>query len=114
MTELIRHGRVVRPGLGVALAPDQLTQRLGLAGVLVMAVDPGGPGATAGLRPTERDLRGNIALGDLITAVGDAPVGSTEDDFSALEQHAPGEEVTLTIERAGRPRQIAVTLGREA
>ena len=114
VTELIRNGKVARPGLGVALAPDQLTRRIGLDGVLVMRVDPGGPADAAGLRPTERDLRGNIRLGDLITAIDDRPVKSTEDYFSALEQHKPGEQVRLTIERDGEQQQVATTLGEES
>ncbi len=114
VTELIRNGKVVRPGLGIALAPDQLTQRLGLDGVLVMAVDPGGPGAAAGLHPTERDLGGNIVLGDLITGIDADGVRSTGDYFSALEHHKPGDQVKLTIERDGQPREVAVTLGQEA
>ena len=57
VTELIRHGSIVRPSLGVSLAPDQLTERLGLDGVLVMQVDPDGPAALAGLRPTRRTSR---------------------------------------------------------
>jgi S1-C subfamily serine protease len=114
VTELIRHGSIVRPGLGIALAPDQLSQRIGLNGVLVMRVDPGGPGAAAGLRATDRDLSGNIALGDLITAIDDQPVKSTEDYFSALEQHKPGDQVTLTVQRDGEAHQVTVTLGQEA
>ncbi len=114
VTELIRNGKVVRAGLGIALAPDQLTQRWGLDGALVMAVDPGGPGAAAGLRPTERDLGGNIVLGDLITAIDGDRVTSTEDYFSALERHKPGEQVTLTVQRAGQAQKVAVTLGQEA
>ncbi len=114
VTELIRNGKVTRPGLGIALAPDQLTQRLGLDGVLVMRVDPRGPGAAAGLRPTERDLSGNVALGDVITAIGEDPVKSTEDYFAALEHHKPGDQVTLTIERDGAPRKVSVTLDQEA
>ena len=114
VTELIRNGKVARPGLGVALAPDQLTRRIGLDGVLVMRVDPGGPADAAGLRPTERDLRGHIRLGDLITAIDDRPVKSTEDYFSALEQHKPGEQVRLTIERDGEQQQVATTLGEES
>ena len=114
MTELIRNGKVTRPGLGIALAPDQLTQRIGLDGVLVMRVDPGGPGADAGLRPTERDLQGNITLGDVITAIDGRPVTSTEDYFSALEQHKPGDQVTLTIERGGQSQQVTTTLGQES
>ena len=44
VTQLIRHGTIVRPSLGVTLAPDQLTERLQLEGVLVMRVDPGRAG----------------------------------------------------------------------
>jgi S1-C subfamily serine protease len=113
VTELIRNGRVTRPGLGVALAPDQLAERIGLDGALVMRVDPGGPADAAGLRATERDLRGNIRLGDVITAIGDRPVRSTEDYFAALEQHKPGDQITLTIERDGERQQVTAKLGEE-
>jgi S1-C subfamily serine protease len=114
VTELIRHGTIVRPSLGVALAPDQLTQRLGIDGVLLMRVEPGGPAAGAGLRPTRRDIAGDIRLGDVIVAIGDQSIGSTEDYFSALEEHAPGDEVTLTILRDRQRRPLEVTLGEEA
>jgi S1-C subfamily serine protease len=114
VTELIRHGTIVRPSLGVALAPDQLTERLGLHGVLVMRVDPGGPAARAGLRPTRRDLRGNVHLGDLIVGIDDEALESTEDFFAALEKRAPGDEVTLTVVRDGEPTSVPLTLGREA
>ncbi len=114
VTELIRQGKVVPPSLGVSLAPDQLTQRLNLDGVLVMGVDPNGPAAQAGLRPTTRDLGGNVALGDVITAVDGKPVRSTEDYFAALENHKPGDQVTLTVERDGGHQSIQVTLGTEA
>jgi S1-C subfamily serine protease len=113
VTQLIRHGRVVRPSLGVALAPDQLTRRLGIEGVLVMRVEPGGPAAAAGLRPTQRSITGDIRLGDLIVAIGDEPIGSIEDFFAALEERAPGDQVTLTILRDRQRRSVTVTLGQE-
>jgi S1-C subfamily serine protease len=114
VTELIRHGTIVRPSLGVALAPDQTTERLGLDGVLVMRVDPDGPGARAGLRPTRRDLTGNIHLGDLIVGVDDKTLGSTEDFFAAMEEREPGDEVTLAIVRDGQAVSVPLTLGQEA
>jgi S1-C subfamily serine protease len=98
----------------VALAPDQLTERLGLDGVLVMRVDPGGPAARAGLQPTRRDLSGNIHLGDLIVRIDDRSLASTEDFFAALEERQPGDEVTLTVERDGQPVSVPVTLGQDA
>ena len=114
VTQLIRHGEIVRPSLGVALAPDQLSERLGLDGVLVMRVDPGGPAARAGLRPTRRDVWGNVQLGDVILAIDDEEVASTEDFFGTLEEHVPGDRVTLTVVRDGRASAVAITLGREA
>jgi S1-C subfamily serine protease len=114
VTELIRHGTIARPSLGVALAPDQLTERLGLDGVLVMRVDPEGPAARAGLRPTRRDGAGNVRLGDVIVAIDDEAVESTEDFFAALEARAPGQDVTLTVVRDGAPTSMPLTLGREA
>ena len=113
VTQLIRHGAIVRPSLGVALAPDQLTRRLGIDGVLVMRVEPGGPADAVGLRPTQRSVTGDIRLGDVIVAIGDEPVASIEDFFAALEEHAPGDQVTLTVLRDRERRSVAVTLGEE-
>jgi S1-C subfamily serine protease len=114
VTELIRHGTIVRPSLGVALAPDQTTERLGLDGVLVMRVDPNGPGARAGLRPTRRDLAGDIHLGDLIVGIDDKTLESTEDFFTAMEEREPGDEVTLAIVREGQAVSVPLKLGEEA
>jgi S1-C subfamily serine protease len=114
VTQLIRHGEIVRPSLGVTLAPDQLTERLQLDGVLIMRVDPGGPAARAGLQPTKRDVWGNISLGDVIVAIDDEEVESTADFFAVLEEREPGDEVTLTVVRDGQPTSVPLTLGREA
>jgi S1-C subfamily serine protease len=114
VTQLIRHGTIVRPSLGVSLAPDQLTRRLGVEGVLVMQVDPDGPAARAGLQPTRRDIAGSVRLGDVIMAIEDDSTGTIEDFFAALEKHEPGEEVTLTVLRDGEQLTLPVTLGREA
>jgi S1-C subfamily serine protease len=113
VTQLIRHGAIVRPSLGVSLAPDQLTERLGLDGVLVVRVDPGGPAARAGLRPTRRDFAGNVRLGDVIVAIDDKKLGSTEDFFALLEERAPGDDIVLTVVRDGEPTRVPLTLGSE-
>ena len=105
---------IVRPSLGVSLAPDQLTERLQLDGVLIMRVDPGGPAARAGLQPTRRDVWGNISLGDVIVAIDDEELESTADLFAVLDGREPGDEVTLTVVRDGQPTSVPLTLGREA
>jgi S1-C subfamily serine protease len=114
VTQLIGHGAIVRPSLGITLAPDQLTERLQLEGVLVMRVDPEGPAARAGLRPTRRDFAGNVHLGDVIVGIDDEELESTEDFFAALEAHEPGDQVMVTVERDGRRASVPITLGQEA
>jgi S1-C subfamily serine protease len=114
VTQLIRHGAIVRPSLGITLAPDQLTERLQLEGVLVMRVDPEGPAARAGLRPTRRDFAGNVHLGDVIVGIDDEELESTEDFFAALEEHEPGDQVMVMVERDGRRASVTITLGQEA
>jgi S1-C subfamily serine protease len=52
--KILEFGRAVRPYLGVALAPATLARRLGIKGVVVLGVAPGGPAAAAGVRPSSR------------------------------------------------------------
>ena len=49
----------------------------------------------------------------MIAAIDDQPIGDIEDYFSALEEHEPGDEVTLTILRDRQRRSLTVTLGEE-
>jgi S1-C subfamily serine protease len=109
--ELIAHGRLVRPTLGVDLAGDRIAANLGLAGALVLQVVPGSGADRAGLVATIRDRRGRIRLGDVIVAIDDQPVASSSDVFLLLERRRAGERVTVTIERDGRPLDLEVTLG---
>ncbi|MCS6925975.1 MAG: trypsin-like peptidase domain-containing protein [Candidatus Binatia bacterium] len=108
--QIIRYGRVIRPGLGIRVAADQLTARLGLRGVLVLDVPPGSAAARAGIRPTRYDERGIIQLGDVIIGVNDQPVQTSDELFNLLEAHQVGETVTITVQRDGQTRRLPVTL----
>ncbi len=100
VTQLINRGRVVRAGLGIAPAPDQLAQRLDVdTGVLILNVYPDGAAAKAGLRPTQRDEDGTILLGDVILRVDGQRVRNARDLYARLEGHHVGQEVTLTVAR---------------
>jgi S1-C subfamily serine protease len=46
--------------------PPQFLEQLGVQGVLILEAPAGTPAAAAGLRPTFRDVCGDIVLGDII------------------------------------------------
>ena len=59
----------------------------------------GGAAAQAGIRPTRRNELGDWLLGDLIVAVEGKPVAELEDLLTALEKHAVGDAIRLTLLR---------------
>ena len=108
--ELIAHGRVIRPALGVSYVHDAVAARFDIDGVIVGAVPEGGAAAQAGLVGLGRDSRGRIVLGDVIVAVDGARVRDSDELFTALESHAIGDEVTLTIQRGREQRKVKIRL----
>jgi len=108
--QLIRHGRVIRPGLGIQIGPDRLAAELGLSGVLILGVVPDGPAAKAGIRPTRRMSGGRIELGDVIVALDGQPIRSVEDLLTALDRHQVGSRVKVTLLRDGAEAVIDVVL----
>jgi S1-C subfamily serine protease len=109
--QLIRHGKVIRPGLGVVLADESVSRRLGVRGVLLLEVQAGGPAAKAGLRPTRRDRRGKVQLGDVITAIGGKPLTTGNDLYLACEKLQIGSRVKLSILRGQETLEVEATLG---
>ena len=109
--ELIAHGRLVRPSLGVELASDRLAQRLGVEqGALVVDVEQGSSAERAGIRATRYDGRYRVVLGDLVVAIDGQPVKSAPDVLLLLERKRAGERVTVTLERGGRRLEVEVHL----
>jgi S1-C subfamily serine protease len=50
----------------------------------------------------------------VIVGIDDEELESTEDFFAALEEHEPGDEVTVRVVRDGEPVTVPITLGQEA
>jgi hypothetical protein len=90
--------RQSRASLGTI--PDYAGPPKGVSGVLLSAVRPGSPAERAGL------LRG-----DVLVQLGTHRIGSVEDFMFALTASKPGDAVTATVLRGGRPLELAVTLG---
>lgn len=72
-----------------------------LPGAHVTSLAAGGPAQAAGLQE-----------GDVILAIGGAPVDGPDDLGRAVRRHEPGEVVDVVVERDGAERTIRATLGR--
>lgn len=108
--QLLRDGKITRPGLGVEIAPDAANQKLGIDGVLVTGVVRGGPAQRAGVRPTEFSAEGEVQLGDIIVGIDAQPVTTNNELFSALDDHKVGDKVVLKVRRGSKVVELPITL----
>ncbi|WP_444907390.1 S1C family serine protease [Microbulbifer sp. SSSA008] len=108
--ELINHGRLVRPIIGIESAPDQWSSRYGFEGVAVLRTAPGLPAEKAGLRGIHRTRGGGWELGDVIVEIEQQPIRSYDDLLNALEKHSAGDEITIGILRDGTIRYTSIRL----
>lgn len=71
------------------------------SGVLVTAVDEGGPAAKAGIK-----------AGDVILKVGGDAIADGDDLREALSEAEGGSEVAISVQRDGRPLEVKATLAK--
>jgi S1-C subfamily serine protease len=107
--EIIRHGRVIRPGIGVSLAGERLVRRLGIEGVLIINIQSGSSAEAAGLKGTYR-IGSELVLGDIIVAVEGQKVTNYDSLRHLLESYQVGDRVSLDIIRDGSSLTVQVTL----
>lgn len=108
--ELIKFGRIIRPGLGATLADENLNANLGVDGVLILGLEKNGPADKAGLRATTQYM-GEIVLGDIIIAIAGSKVDSYDAIRTELERFKVGDEVMVTVLRDGTSVDLPVRLG---
>lgn len=108
--ELIAHGKLVRPRLGIRTAPEQVLRGTGVTGVVIRTVEPGSGAAEAGLRGTEITRDGRILLGDIIQSIDGQAVRSTDDLLNALDKRKVGDVVEVGILRDGNAMKVQVRL----
>ncbi len=111
--ELIRHGKYIRPALGIEVDEginQRLTHLLNLQGVVILRVVPGSAAAAAGLKGATISGDGGIVPGDIITAVGGKPVDGAGKLLSSLDDFKVGETVKVTVLREGRKVDVPVAL----
>ncbi|MBX9689037.1 MAG: glycerol-3-phosphate 1-O-acyltransferase PlsY [Candidatus Obscuribacterales bacterium] len=111
--QLIAHGAILRPDLGILrVYPTQM-------GLMIVAVDPNGPAADAGLHgPTVRRYsvggfdfnQVDNSAADIIVGIDAQRVNSVDDLLSYVESKKPGQVVTLNVLRQGQVTRIQVKL----
>jgi S1-C subfamily serine protease len=84
-------------------------------GVLIQRVLSGGPAADAGIKGAtgEATIAGQTfpVGGDIITKVDGKDVTGMDEVISAVNDHKPGDEITLTIFSGGQQKDVTVKLG---
>lgn len=111
--ELIKHGRVIRPDVGIlqVLKTEE--------GLRILRMDPNGAAAKAGLKGPAivRRKRGFVVFetedrstADLIVGVNGKKTLDVDEFLSEVERHHPGDKITLSIVREGRPVNVEVQL----
>jgi serine protease Do len=105
MAQLIAHGEVVRPWIGISmqpLTPELRRQFKAEQGVLVGEVFTDDPADRAGIQP-----------GDVVVRLDGEPVAEPKDVQFGILRHQPGETIRLTILRDGEEREFKVVAGKQ-
>jgi S1-C subfamily serine protease len=120
VSQLENGGEVHRAYLGISggdISPS-IAEALNLPvqqGVLVEQVLNGGPADDAGIKgATGQATIGGQTVpigGDIITKVDGKQISGMDDVISAVNEHKPGDELTLTVWRDGKQQDVTVTLG---
>jgi len=108
--QLIEHGRVVRPQLGIVVLDEMLRQRFGLQGIVIRSVQPGTGAAEAGLRGFYYDDDGELVPGDIILEIDGKSVTSLDELLKRLEQYEGGDSVSVTYQRGEDVHEVEVVL----
>jgi S1-C subfamily serine protease len=110
--QLIKFGKVIRPGLGVVIIPNNelYARRLRLEGVIIQSVQRGTAAYRAGLRGLQRNRFGDAELGDVITGINDKKVTSFDELGDVLESYKVGDVVMVRFLRDGEEKSVRVQL----
>jgi S1-C subfamily serine protease len=109
--QLIQSGKVTRPDIGgVSFVRDEVAQRAGIAGAVILEVSRGSRAYDLGLRGLYRDNFGRLLIRDVVTGIDATAVKSWDDLFTALDGYKIGDTVTLTVEREGKSRKVTIQL----
>ncbi len=109
--QIIKHGKVKRPGLGIQLLEERLKYHFGIEeGIVIKYVDPKSPAAKAGLEGMSRDRRGRYLLGDILLKIDGKEVNNYDEIFNVLDNYNVGDEVKITFLRGDEKKTTTLKL----
>lgn len=110
--QLITHGKVIRPGLGIGIVPDSMKTRLtgNTKGLIISYIDEKGSAAKAGLKGMTQDQFGRVYIGDIILGIDGKDVNSLDDIYQILETKKIGDQVDVKYRREGKTLTTKITL----
>ena len=109
--QLIKYGKVKRPGLGIALLEENLKYHFGIRkGVVIRSVGANTPAGAAGLVGMSSNGRGRYILGDIILKIDGKIVNNYDDIFNVLDNYSIGDEVRVTYLRGNKVKKIKIKL----
>ena len=109
--QLIKYGKVIRPGLGMTFLEDYYAVRLGLFnGVMIKSIDASGPAAKIGLHGITHNLWGQYFFGDIIVAVDKTPIKNNDDLFTTIEKYKTGDKIKLKYLHDNKEKTAIITL----
>ncbi len=98
-----------RAGLGLQVLTDNWANRLGARGAVVFDVPSGSAAAQAGLRSAKQLDNGEWVC-DVIVGLGDRQVRNSQDLNDALDGHAVGDEVLVSVRRGTKVEKLKLKL----
>ncbi len=106
VTQAIKYGKLIRPGIGIQRFTDHVAGQLGIEGVIIARVIPETPAAKAGLRGSRRTSRGNLQIGDVITGINGQSVSNYDDLYNIFDTMGIGETVSIEFIRGNKKRTV--------
>jgi S1-C subfamily serine protease len=107
--QLMKFGKLTRPGLGISILADQIAQQNRIDGVVVLQVAPSGAADVAGLVGAKSSTSG-AEINDVIVGIDKAEIHHANDLYKALDTHKVGDVVDVEVENHGKRRTAKVTL----
>jgi len=109
--QLIKYGKVIRPGLGVGVLPEQQMARFGIdKGVVVTNVAEKSPAAKAGIQGITQDRRGRYYLGDVIVGIDNHEIKNYDDIYHVLDKYEVGDKVKVHFIRDDKKKSVSLSL----